>query len=95
MKTTKKYYNEKYIKNFDVIGVLISARGTIPRLVLKMWRQFKLYDNILTLDATIPMKYSISVVKVIHTTTFKFEKNCKSIICFEAIHIGERILTKN
>jgi len=40
---TINYYKEKYlIQNFEVIGLLIGARGTIPKFLADFWKKIQL-----------------------------------------------------
>ena len=61
---TIKYYISKYnISKFEVYGILIGSRGTIPKMVQDFWKKFKLDNQILYLIALTSIKFSISILK--------------------------------
>jgi hypothetical protein len=61
---TVNYYSESYnISKFQVYGLMIGARGTIPKHTQEFWTKFKLENNILNLISLTVVKYSISIIR--------------------------------
>ena len=61
---TINYYSKEYkISKFKVIGLLIGARGTIPKLTQELWKNFNLETKTLNLIALTAVKLSINIIR--------------------------------